>query len=62
MRFVMWNVRSLYWAGPFMTVAKEISKYKLDIMVYRMSDGTKVGPNQQGLLHLSETETQAVII
>jgi exonuclease III len=28
----MWNVRSLYRAGSLMTVAKEISKYKLDVM------------------------------
>jgi hypothetical protein len=31
MRFGMWNVGSLYRAGLFMIVAKEISKYKLDI-------------------------------
>jgi hypothetical protein len=30
--FFTWNVRSLYRAGSFMTVAKEISKYKLDSM------------------------------
>jgi hypothetical protein len=28
----MWNVRSLYRAGFIMTVAKEISKYKLDLV------------------------------
>jgi hypothetical protein len=27
-----WNVRSLYRAGSLMTVAKEMSKYKLDVM------------------------------
>jgi exonuclease III len=32
MRFVTWNVRSLYRAGSFMTFEKEISEYKLDIM------------------------------
>jgi exonuclease III len=31
MRFGTWNVGSLYRAGLLMTVAKEISKYKLDI-------------------------------
>jgi hypothetical protein len=31
-RFGTWNVRSLYRAGSLMTVAKEISKYKLDLM------------------------------
>jgi hypothetical protein len=29
MRFGTWNVRSLYRAGCLMTVAKELSKYKL---------------------------------
>jgi hypothetical protein len=32
MRFGVWNVRSLYRVGSLMTVAKEISKYKLDLM------------------------------
>jgi hypothetical protein len=32
MRFGTWNVKSLYRAGSLMTVAKEISKYKLDLV------------------------------
>jgi hypothetical protein len=32
MRFCMWNVRSLYGAGSLMTTAKEISKYKIDLV------------------------------
>jgi hypothetical protein len=32
MRFGTWNVGSLYRAGSLMTVAKEISKYKLDLV------------------------------
>jgi hypothetical protein len=32
MRFGTWNVRSLYRAGSLMAVAKEISKYKLDLV------------------------------
>jgi hypothetical protein len=31
-RFGTWNVRSLYGAGSVMTVAEEISKYKLDLV------------------------------
>jgi hypothetical protein len=31
-RFGTWNVRSLYMAGSLMTVAREISKYKLDLV------------------------------
>jgi exonuclease III len=32
MRFDTWNVRSLYMADSPMTVASEISKYKLDLV------------------------------
>jgi exonuclease III len=32
MRFDTWNVRSLYRAGSLMTVAKQISKYKSDLV------------------------------
>jgi exonuclease III len=32
MRFGTWNVRSMYTAGSLLTVAKEISKYKLDLV------------------------------
>jgi exonuclease III len=32
MRFGTWNVRSLYRAGSLMTVSKELSKYKLDLV------------------------------
>jgi exonuclease III len=32
MRLGTWNVRSLYRAGSLITVAEEISKYKLDIV------------------------------
>jgi exonuclease III len=32
MRFVTWNVESLYRAGSLKTVAKELSKYKLHLV------------------------------
>jgi hypothetical protein len=32
MRFGIWNVRCMYRAGSLMTVAKEISKYTLDLV------------------------------
>jgi hypothetical protein len=32
LRFGTWNVRSLYRASSLMRVAKELSKYKLDIV------------------------------
>jgi hypothetical protein len=28
----LWNVRSMYRAGSLMTVSKELSKYKLDLV------------------------------
>jgi hypothetical protein len=32
MRFGLWNVRSLYRAGSLMTVSRELSRYKLDLV------------------------------
>jgi hypothetical protein len=32
MRFDTWNVRSLYRSGSFKTVARELGKYKLDLV------------------------------
>jgi exonuclease III len=32
MRFGTWNVRSLYRAGSLMTVSRELSRYRLDLM------------------------------
>jgi hypothetical protein len=32
MRFDTWNVRSLYRAGSLRTVARELAKYKLDLV------------------------------
>jgi hypothetical protein len=39
MRFVTWNVRSLYRAGSLRAVADEISKYKLDLVVVQVRWG-----------------------
>jgi hypothetical protein len=38
MRFGTWNIRRLYRAGSLMALAKEISKYKFDLVGVR-SDG-----------------------
>jgi hypothetical protein len=35
LRFGTWNVRSMYRAGSFRTVAEEVSKYKLDLVGVR---------------------------
>jgi exonuclease III len=32
MRLGTWNVRSLYRAGSLVTVSKEVSKYRLDLV------------------------------
>jgi hypothetical protein len=32
MRFEMWNVRKLYRAGSLMTVSRELSRYRLDLV------------------------------
>jgi hypothetical protein len=41
-RFGTWNVRSLYRAGSLVTVSRELSKYKLDlvgVLVFRWEGG-----------------------
>jgi hypothetical protein len=53
MRFGTWNVRNMYRAGLLRIMAEEISKYQLDLMEYRRSDGTEVAPNQQASIHFS---------
>jgi hypothetical protein len=46
MRFGTWNVRSLYRTGSLMTAAKEISKYKLDLVGVQVR-WDRDAPNQQ---------------
>jgi hypothetical protein len=54
MRFGTWNVREVcIRAGSLRAVAEGISKYKLELVEYRRSDGTEVAPNQQGNIHIS---------
>jgi hypothetical protein len=47
MRFGLWNVRSLYRVGSLMTVSRELSRYKLDLVgvqeVRWEVSGTKLG-------------------
>jgi hypothetical protein len=44
MRFGTWNVRSTYRAGSLMTVARELSKYELELMglVARRDNGDTI--------------------
>jgi hypothetical protein len=32
MRFATWNVRRLYWAGSLTSAARELARYKLNLM------------------------------
>jgi hypothetical protein len=48
MRFGMWNVSSLCRAGLLMTVAKEISKYKLDLVGLQEARWDRVGAKPTG--------------
>jgi hypothetical protein len=32
MRFGTWNIKCLYWAGSLVTISKELSKYRLDLV------------------------------
>jgi len=41
MRFGTWNVRSLYRAGSFAAAARELARYKLDLVGVRRLGGTE---------------------
>jgi hypothetical protein len=41
MRFITWNVKSLYGSGSIATAAKELARYKLNLGVYRRLGGAK---------------------
>jgi len=45
-------VRSLYRSGSLKTVARQLVKYRLDLMGQRL-DGTKEALNEQRIIHLS---------
>jgi hypothetical protein len=53
MRFGTWNVRSMHRASSLRAVEEEISKYKLDLVGDRRSDGTEVALNEQANIHFS---------
>jgi hypothetical protein len=50
-RFSIWDLRSLYRAGSLTTGAKELSKYKLDL----------VAPNQQENTHFTMGNGTSII-
>jgi hypothetical protein len=48
MRFELWNVRSLYRAGSLMTVLRDLSKYKLDLVAAQEVRGEGGGTELAG--------------
>jgi len=50
MRFVTWNVRSLYRAGSLKTVASEMTKYKLHLVALERSDGNRMAVSQHTII------------
>jgi hypothetical protein len=51
----------MYKAGSLRAVAEEISKYKLDFVEYRRSDGTEVAQNRQANIHFSMEKGMKII-
>jgi hypothetical protein len=52
-RFGTWEVRSVYRIGSCKTVATELGKCKLDLVVNRRSDGRRAALNGQRDIHFS---------
>jgi exonuclease III len=48
MRFGTWNVRSLYWSGSLRTVARELARYKLNIVCVQEVRWDKGGTVREG--------------
>jgi hypothetical protein len=57
----IWNVRSSYRADSLMTVSRELSKYKLDLVGVQRSDSRAVAPNLRENTHFS-TERGTIIM
>jgi hypothetical protein len=47
MKFGTWTIRSVYRAGSLMTVSRELSKYKLDLMIVEEVTWMAVALKQQ---------------
>jgi hypothetical protein len=53
MRFGTWNVRSLYRVGSLITVSRELSRYRLDLVGVQEVRWEGSGTYQQGNTHFS---------
>jgi exonuclease III len=60
MRFGTWNVRSLYRSGSFKTVARELGKYKLDLVGVQEVRWDK-GGTEQRIIHSSMEQGMKII-
>jgi len=61
MRFGTWNVISLYTSGSFTTAARELARYKLDLVGVQKVRWDKGGKEEQGIIFFSmEKETKFI--
>jgi hypothetical protein len=50
-RFLSWNVRSLYRIDSLKMIARELGKCKLDLVGIQRSDGRRMALNGQRIIH-----------
>jgi exonuclease III len=60
MRFGTWNVRSLYRSGSLSTVARELARYKLDLLCVQEIRWDTGGTEQGIIFFLMEKETKII--
>jgi exonuclease III len=60
-RFGTWNVRSLYRIGSLKTVARELRKYKLDLMGVQDVRWEKGDTERQRTIHFSMDRGMEII-
>jgi hypothetical protein len=61
MRFGPWNVRSPYRAGSLKTVARELGKYKLDLVGVQEVRWEKGAPKGQMIIRFSVEKGMKII-
>jgi exonuclease III len=61
MRFGTWNVRSLYRIGSLTTVARELGKYKLDLVSVQEVRSERGALNGQRIVHFSMDRGMGII-
>jgi exonuclease III len=61
MRFGTWNIRSLYRIGSVKTVARELGKYKLDLVGVQEVRWEKGALNGQRIVHFSMDRGMGII-